>query len=207
VILGLTRQLVGETELHARPFHYCGSIGPLSIDHKMQAGLAQLGQVLAAEFHMVGLFGVDGILADGKYWPVEINPRYTASIEILELGLGVPMMALHRNACECAAISSEEPFIGRRSSTQRGNMLGKAILFASESIEVPDLSASLQEPLDSTGRWPIPRVADVPQVGTHFTAGQPICTVFALDQSVDACRRRLIEAAGTLYSQFVPTRD
>ena len=97
--------------------------------------------------------------------------------------------------------------MGDRSSTQRSRTVGKAILFAPESIEVPDLSAWLQEPLDRAGRWPVPRIADVPHAGTHFNAGQPICTVFALHQSVDGCHRALTEAAGTLYAQFVPTGD
>jgi predicted ATP-grasp superfamily ATP-dependent carboligase len=162
---------------------------------------------LAAEFHLVGLFGVDGIVTDGEFWPVEINPRYTASVEVLELALGVPTMALHRDVCLGGVFPSVAGTIGRRSSTTRRSILGKAILFAPESVQVPDLSAWLQEPLDCTGRWPVPRVADVPRAGTHFKARQPICTVFALDHSVDACRRALIEAAGTLYSQFVPTCD
>ena len=39
-------------------------------------------------FGLVGLFGVDLILRDGEPWPVEVNPRYTASVEVLELALG-----------------------------------------------------------------------------------------------------------------------
>ena len=202
MLLGLTRQLVGEPELHAKPFHYCGSIGPLPIDGRMQENLAQLGHVLAAEFGLLGLFGVDGILADGEFWPVEINPRYTASVEVLELALGVATMTLHRDACTRGAIPAESAAIGRRLSTEKGNMLGKAILFSSESIEVRDLSGYLRDPLDCTSRWPVPRIADVPRAGEQFAAGQPICTVFARGHSVDACRAALIGAARRLYGRL-----
>jgi len=201
-LLGLTRQLVGERDLHAKPFHYCGSIGPLPIDQKTHADLSRLGQVLAAEFGLLGLFGVDEILAGGEFWPVEINPRYTASVEVLELGLGVPTMTVHRDACTRRTIAPDAVAIGRRVSTEKGIILGKAILFAAESIVVPDLSALLRNPLDCTGRWPVPRIADVPRAGEQFVAGQPICTLFAVEDSVDACRRSLFDAARRLYGQL-----
>lgn len=201
-LVGLTRQLVGEPELHAKPFHYCGSIGPLAIDRSIATNLSRLGRVLAGEFHLVGLFGVDGVVSGGEFWPVEINPRYTSSVEVLELGLGVSAMALHRDACTGRAIPLDGEAIDCRPSTTTKNMVGKAILFAAESVQVPDLSAWLRNPLDCTGRWPIPRIADVPRAGEPFTAGQPICTLFAVEHSVDACRRSLIEAARRLYGQL-----
>jgi predicted ATP-grasp superfamily ATP-dependent carboligase len=202
MFLGLTQQLVGEPEFHAKPFHYCGSIGPLPTDPKTHADLTRLGHVLAAEFGLLGLFGVDGILAGGDFWPVEINPRYPASVEVLELGLGVPTMTVHRDACTRRTIAPEAAAIGRRVSTQKGNILGKAILFSAANLVVPNLSAWLRNPLDCTGRWPVPRIADVPRAGEQFAAGQPICTLFAAEHSVDACRRALIEVARRLYSQL-----
>src|SRR5262245_9713233 len=34
-LIGLTRQMIGEPSFHARPFHYCGSIGPLPIERNL----------------------------------------------------------------------------------------------------------------------------------------------------------------------------
>ena len=44
-------------------------------------------------FGLAGWFGVDFILRDGIPWPVEINPRYTASVEIHELASGRSLLA------------------------------------------------------------------------------------------------------------------
>ncbi len=87
-LLGATRQLVGESWLHAAPFHYCGSIGPLDSRLIEQPSLEKLGRLLASECCLKGLFGVDGVLQNGTFWPVEINPRYTASVEVLEHAKG-----------------------------------------------------------------------------------------------------------------------
>ena len=64
------------------------------------ARIGLLGDFLAASYRLVGLFGVDFILSDGQPWPVEINPRYTASVEVLELALRRSLLAEHRRACE-----------------------------------------------------------------------------------------------------------
>jgi predicted ATP-grasp superfamily ATP-dependent carboligase len=93
--LGTTRQLVGESWLHAAPFHYCGSIGPVDPQAISQPAPEELGRLLASACFLEGLFGVDGILRDGLFFPVEINPRYTASVEVLEYASGISLLKGH----------------------------------------------------------------------------------------------------------------
>ena len=50
VLLGVTLQLTGEHWLHARPFQYCGSVGPVELPAGPQNALTRLGDVLRAEF-------------------------------------------------------------------------------------------------------------------------------------------------------------
>src|SRR5262245_13211474 len=64
-LLGVTRQLVGEPWLHAAPFHYCGSVGPLSLDASRRQAFAHVGSALGHSFGLKGLFGVDCVLRDG----------------------------------------------------------------------------------------------------------------------------------------------
>ena len=92
-LLGVSRQLVGEPWLHAAPFRYCGSIGPLRLEPNARRALEKLGAVLARSCGLRGLFGVDGVLHNAAFWPVEVNPRYTASVEVLEYAGGLSAMA------------------------------------------------------------------------------------------------------------------
>jgi predicted ATP-grasp superfamily ATP-dependent carboligase len=83
-LLGVTEQLVGEPWLGAGRFRYCGSIGALTLSDPQRAAFTRLGEVLAEGCRLRGLFGIDFVWRNGLPLPVEVNPRYTASVEVLE---------------------------------------------------------------------------------------------------------------------------
>ncbi|VTR96585.1 atp-dependent carboligase : Uncharacterized protein OS=Blastopirellula marina DSM 3645 GN=DSM3645_08712 PE=4 SV=1: ATP-grasp_3 [Gemmata massiliana] len=85
-LLGITEQLIGESWLHAPPFAYCGNIGPITLDARATLTVARLGQLLAAETGLRGMWGLDFILGGDAPFPLEVNPRYTAAVEVLEWG-------------------------------------------------------------------------------------------------------------------------
>ena len=55
----------------------------------------RLGNILAEQFELMGLFGVDFVLEGERVWSLEVNPRYTASVEIVERFTGVSAIAKH----------------------------------------------------------------------------------------------------------------
>jgi predicted ATP-grasp superfamily ATP-dependent carboligase len=83
-LLGVTRQLVGEAALGALPFAYCGSLGPWALPWSADAAFERIGGLLADQFGLRGLFGVDAVLVGEVPYAVEVNPRYPASAEILD---------------------------------------------------------------------------------------------------------------------------
>jgi uncharacterized protein len=168
-LLGVTRQLIGQTWTGASGFRYCGSIGPIELPLAVTDSFARIGTVLAREFKLVGLFGVDAIVTGAGVWPVEVNPRYTASVEILERARSVPAIALHAAACEDNELPSREEPTDKLIS-------GKAILFAGSPLEISAAWTDLA--LAANHRCP-PMLADIPSAGTVIEAGSPIVTVFA----------------------------
>jgi predicted ATP-grasp superfamily ATP-dependent carboligase len=185
-LLGVTRQLVGEPWLAAAPFHYCGSIGPLNCEPAVE----QVGEAVAAGCRLRGLFGVDGILCEGKFWTVEVNPRYTASIEVLEYATG--LQALHHHAAVFTGRADEPPGLPRRDSTP---IVGKAILFARQPVTFPEAgpwSEMLHSPIDPIS---MPPFADLPSAGEHIETGRPILTFFTQGDTGDKCQARLQQMA------------
>lgn len=184
-LLGATRQLIGEPWLHARPFRYCGSVGPLALHASTHQGFRQLGAALVRDFKLRGLFGVDCIMKDSLPWTVEVNPRYTASVEILEHALQIPILALHGAVFDA---NHEIPAHGLGSTT---DCWAKAILFADRMVRFP-AHGPWQ---DTLGRpvafWEMPEYADIPEAGHTFAAGQPILTLFARGPSPEECLVRL----------------
>ena len=179
-LLGVTRQLIGVDwcGLPERPSHrfrYCGSIGPLPLSAAITNRFEQLGNALADAFDLRGLFGVDAIVAeDGEVWPVEVNPRYTASVEILERALGIRAIALHVAACG-GRCPLAVPSVQR---SDEGTMCcGKAILFAARDTTVGPEFSDWCADQNRGGGWP--SLADIPAGGTSIRAGQPIVTILA----------------------------
>lgn len=192
-LLGATRQLVGDSRFGAKRFAYCGSIGPLAPESSLKQQLESLGTVLAGKFRLRGIFGVDFILADGAAWPVEVNPRYPASLEVLEHALGIAALELHRVAFDASAPPAAPPPPG-----EPKEQVGKAILFAKRTVRLPDTRRWLD-----TSAWSrLPTIADIPRPGASITAGRPILTVFARADSAEACYLALIERTLRVESQL-----
>jgi predicted ATP-grasp superfamily ATP-dependent carboligase len=179
-LVGVTQQLIG---MPASPFAYRGSIGPSPIGEMLAAKLHRLGEVLASASGLQGWFGVDYVLRDGEPWPVEINPRYTASVEIHELASGRALLGEHRVACEGGAANATTPTIAARPRT-----VGKLIVHASREGIAPEIALGGDAMIDS---FAMRSIADVPWPGTRFVPGDPVMTLLAWGENVADCQSRL----------------
>jgi predicted ATP-grasp superfamily ATP-dependent carboligase len=184
-LLGVTRQLVGETWLRARAFQYCGSVGPLHLATSVVSDLQRLGQVLVQGTGLRGVFGIDFILRDNKPWLTEVNPRYTASMEVLEYALLISFLALHRSIFEPPM---EMPAAEHGSSNA---LIGKAILFARQDFLFPAEGPWMQALQEPGAIEEPPSCADIPSAGQEIRKGQPILTVIVRANSESLCLNEL----------------
>lgn len=181
-LLGITRQMVGEEWLHAAPFHYCGSIGPLPLEAEILARFVRLGNVLTDSFGLQGLFGVDGVLRDGIPYPVEVNPRYTASVEVLERASGTAFLGWHQRVFAEESLSLPPLPLG-----SAREVVGKAILFAKQAFIFPERKGFHEADC-----------ADIPWPGQAIGRGEPILTLFARGTTVEECGERLRQKADNI---------
>jgi predicted ATP-grasp superfamily ATP-dependent carboligase len=201
-LLGVTHQLIGQPWLHAGPFQYCGSIGPLALNPSLEQSFLRLGNTLAAAFHLKGLFGVDCLVRDNIPWPVEVNPRYTASVEVLELASRAPALLEHARVFDPsfpACVSRPEDH------AKIGHSIGKAILFARAPLIFPKegpWSQALTQPMDF---WAIPVFADIPARDQVIAAHHPILTFFTRADSTEKCLQQLQRIAADLDRLLFPS--
>jgi uncharacterized protein len=182
-LVGVTRQWVGGVP--GRPFAYRGGIGPWRLGPGQAARLRELGTHLVSAFGLVGWFGVDYVLRDGIPWPVEVNPRYTASIEIHELASGQALLPEHRAAAE----GRIEPALDfQESGLPRSRVAAKWIVYAPRRMVVPESTWDAEVAVDPGD---LPAIADIPAPGVCIEAGEPVMTILARDSDARACRARL----------------
>lgn len=238
-LLAATEMLVGWPVLGAEGFTYCGSLLRVGEGDLPAPPPAPAGEVpwetarraiehLSADFGLRGLNGLDAVLDGGKLWPVEVNPRWTASMELLEPGpwdgdpAGPTLFELHRRACggdlpagdelreirvarrwsSLTATGAAGPGVGAAGpggdGTGRGQEEG-AMVVGKAILRAP---AAVRTPdleaLDGV------LVADVPDPGEEVPAGGPLCTVLAVGRDRAACRERLAASAARVRKVLEP---
>ncbi len=186
VVLGISRQLVGESAFGVSGFRYCGNI--LDLRATMNAPATTLVQSLTDAFPLVGVGSVDFIATDAGLYPVEVNPRWTASMELVERAQNISMFGVHADTCMRGALPPPDLTRHRVSS----EVHGKAVVFAREDVTIGDTRGWLA---DSS-------VRDVPHAGEQIEAGQPICTVLAVGSDDADCHARLVERAARIYGEL-----
>ena len=192
VPLGVSRQLVGEAAFGADGYRYCGNIlassGDEVLTDRVTAAAIALADRVTAVFGLVGLNGIDFVVRESVPYAIEINPRWSSSMELVERQYGLSMFGLHAAACA----SSTLPDFDLVRARQGEGLVGKAIVFAQTDLVAGDTHSWLN---DLT-------VRDIPKPGERIAAGHPICSVFAEAGSAERCVVRLKERAQAIVTSM-----
>jgi len=188
VTLGVTRQLVGDSSFGSSGFRYCGNI--LIERQDLVPDAVALVDAVAAEFSLVGVGSIDIVASEHGLQPVEVNPRWSASMELVERARGISMFTIHADAC----VKGELPAFLVDRSLEPPAIHGKAIAFARQDVVIGDTRSWLEDP----------NVRDVPHEGEQIAADQPICTVFATGSDEGNCHAGLVERAARIYGELDP---
>ena len=186
LLLGATKQLIGESWLGAGGFTYCGNLGPLELEGEALREVALAGAATGGEFSLRGLFGLDFILTDDGPVFIELNPRYTGSVEVIETSCGFATIPHHLSACRDGELPSMAPPSSRACA--------KAILFAETPVA---LSASHALVEDDAGT-----IADIPAIGETIEPGSPLLTVLTEGPDLANCEAKLVRLAREARALF-----
>jgi predicted ATP-grasp superfamily ATP-dependent carboligase len=199
---GASRELATSSRSRAPThFAYCGSISlDESFTSKNGFDLARLrGRSIEIAKLLVeqtsglnGLIGIDLLFDNDEFWVLEVNPRYTASVEVLELATGKSLLNFQ-------ADSRELQIPRHRSLTP--TISAKQILYAERSIVVPDLSQYWA----GDDPWKSPFLADIPVPNSMVEESWPICTVLADGLTPEIVEAKLHERITVVRKALFPT--
>ena len=134
VPIGISRQLVGEKEFGSHGFRYCGSLlagGRRLFDRgdEVASVAVALAAAVTEEFGLIGLNGLDFVARGGIPYPIEVNPRYSASMELVERSTRSSLFQMHERSC---AGVLPDPIAAPR------NVSGKGVVFARRTVTITD---------------------------------------------------------------------
>lgn len=192
-LVGWTRQLVNEKWCGAGEFRYCGSIGPLSIEESLKYKIEAIGQVVAEEYGIIGVWGIDFLVDGSNVRPVDFNVRLTASMELFEVGMkeagyrSRSVVELHALACLDQLDLDQLKYSTDLTSLKSECCFGKSIVFfdgvlplkVTKSVHQFLISRSRQLSELEIGDF---GVADIPNQGEWVRPGQPFCTLLAREE-------------------------
>ncbi|WP_162271647.1 ATP-grasp domain-containing protein [Gemmata sp. SH-PL17] len=231
-LLGVTEQLIGEPWLHAPAFAYCGNIGPVTVDTQVANTITRLGQMLAAEMGLRGTWGLDFVLVGSVSFSLEVNPRYTAAVEVLEYAGGraeptppsplpegkgeqrqpnpLPPFPKKEGGTEPniqttasqAPVLSPSPFRGGAGEGLQTRIIGKAIYYALHAITFPPRGPWDADLAGAFDPWRVPAFADIPEPGSAIETGWPVLTLFVTGTAHAEVRERLQSRAAELDRLF-----
>ncbi len=181
-LLGVTEQLIGVPWLHAGGFTYCGNIGPID------------APTPALPTALVGPWGIDFLLHDDAPLALEVNPRYTAGMEVLEHAFGVAAFEAARGFASALTRLRAKP--------QAAHTIGKAIYYAPHALTFPHRGPWDDDLAGDFDPWRLPGFADIPDAGARVEAGHPVLTFFARGSTPAEVRQRLQSRAAELDVLF-----
>jgi uncharacterized protein len=151
---------------HCSPYCYGGAVSQPPLPPQTPRRIAALLDDLVQASGLVGLNGLDFILAGESPFVLEINPRPSASIDLYDSDTGSGMLALHLNACWGELPEIPVVTVAR----------AHAIVYAAVALRVP---VGVEWP-----EW----CTDLPEGGSVIPMGAPVCSVHAAaPTSADAC--------------------
>lgn len=189
-ILGLSEQLCGLEQFGAKPFLYRGNIAPLDFSSESSSGAAReqtlqkvrkMVSIITKECGLVGVNGIDFLLTDElDVLFLEVNPRYSSSMELYRKVYGLDIFRLHVESFEGRL--PERHLLREENPSYSGPYWGKAIVYAPWDLVTKD-----------TRTWFTKGIRDIPYPNEEIPAGAPICTVFAEGESGSRCLDALEE--------------
>ncbi|MEC9093792.1 MAG: ATP-grasp domain-containing protein [Planctomycetota bacterium] len=204
-LIGISRQLQGVPSLNAQGFSYCGSVFPFYLSRDERDYVLDLGKVIATEYELIGLFNIDLIRTKNELYFLEVNPRYSASMELIEHQCSMSLFEIHYWACATKKRSCSktgQAFFGETADEPRHRypVLGKAIWYADRDLQSDKGFCEYAE--RQTTESGLRKLSDIPSPGTRVKQGSPAFTVFEPSRSDSGIDEKLVKTAKMVASRL-----
>jgi predicted ATP-grasp superfamily ATP-dependent carboligase len=149
-------------------FGFCGSVTPF--EHEQSSAMIMISETIAAASGCSGTVGIDFVAGKEPY-VIELNPRFQATLDTVEMAMGCNMFQLHIDAYKGVLPKmrpSPKKFAARK------------ILFAEKDVHIRANLKHLH-----------PIISDIPWPDTFFEEEQAVTSVYGWGETKEAALTRL----------------
>ena len=192
-LMGAAAAWPDNSKARRETYIYRGSFGPFPLTTAQIDKLQRFASLVGRESGLLGLWQADFLEHNGEITLLEINPRWSASMDILDVCLDLPLVETHyaciRTTLSQARFEAIASKACKRAQQSSDAMLGKWIVYA----RAPFTVSQTQSDAWWMNRWEGDlnsvrngnRFADIPCVGTEIAEGDPILTIMTTNISAD----------------------
>lgn len=182
-IIGFNEQWPESSAL--APFRYGGAVSHTELNKVAKLRFTAYIKQLVSAMHLVGLNSCDAVCDGDDVYMLEVNPRLSATIDLYSPNYH-GLMAMHV-AASCSKLDAS----AFEQNNQRKISAAHQVIYANCEVTIgPDMD------------WPI-WVCDVPQAGSHFKMGMPLCTVVAEAETATLAKRLVHDRAVKVSSKLI----
>lgn len=183
VILGMAASIPLQPHIWS-DFIYRGSIAPVGIPLWVKPLLHEFANSVLSSTGWCGLWQADFLLSERELYLIEINPRWTASMELIVYGYDLPLVTWHVN-CQELSVSDWNSIQSNidLSQNKAHSRFRKEVRYANEDRIVSSDEHEtwwqqrwIARERNEAGPW----YADIPQSHSALLKDAPVCSVIEL---------------------------
>ena len=153
-----------------KAYGFAGAITPFS--HPLEEEIIKTAEKAAALSRCLGSVGVDFMAGTDEFYAIEINPRFQATMDIVEMSYGLNLFSAHVAGCRGILPSGYE-----RKAKQ---FTARKVVFAKRDLLVSDDLSHLH-----------PLIADIPWPGTLIEEGNAVLSVYGTGSTRESALQSL----------------
>lgn len=185
-LVAVMTQIYGDASFGADGFRFVGNVFPHPFTREITNSATTIAEALTLEFDLKGLWGFDFIYA-GDVTLIEINPRPTSSLGLLDMATWNDLLGLHI-----------ESVAGKKSNLildpgPTGRYFAQGRVYAKTDAVFTGSQA-----------WSERGARDIPHEGDFINAGEPLITVTASDSTYGGALAKLRKEACDAHDSISP---
>lgn len=180
-LVGCSFQLSGVAALNGIGFQFCGNAGPIKLFPSCEQQIISIERTLNRHCLLRGAWGIDFVLQQDRVFPIEVNPRLTASHELYDRNQPNTSCQVweHCRAFGFDRVSPASVSLSGTPSVAADDFTVRMVLYSDQTFVLDRQAHSIligaRRGLtgDVTSFW----ISDIPDAGTTIAKGTPFCSL------------------------------